>query len=782
MFFNYLKIAFRNLKRNKLYSLINIFGLAIGLACCIMILLWIVDEFSYDKQHDKSELIGRIISDMKSDKGGFKVAVSPAWYKEALADVPEIEQIARFKYVGNWNMRIDDQKPFSKVQTALADPEMLKIFTHNFLKGSSKNAIQDLETIVISQSAANQLFGKDDPIGKSVEIKDGKVMQVVGVFDDLSHSHIHYDAVINFSYFELLGQDIQEFGKGVYNYTTYVKLQDNANINIVDTKLRNHLDKLPRQDLARLYLQPLEDIYLNSNYAYDFTIQGDINSIYLFSVVAFLVLLIASINFMNLSTAKAAKRAKEIGLRKVLGANRKQIQRQFFGESMLMSILALLVALVLVELLLPSLNSLVGKDFSSSNLLTPFFVIVLLGITLFTGFASGIYPAIFLSSFQPAHSLKGNNTRNNFKLRKFLVIFQFSLSVFFMIGSLVVSQQLRFIQNKNLGYNQHNLSYLTTNPKIRNSYEAIKGELEKLPNIKSVSASNVLPIYECPSLDISKWDGNSTEKNIRLHLISASQNYVNTMQIKMFAGKHFTKNSAQTDLLVNKKAIETMGMEEPLGKKISIGSTEYTISGIVEDFNFNLVKAPIAPLAITLNTDANQYLLFRTSTSDKENSYEKVKSIITKFDPDFNSGFRELATTLRLMYRSEQKTEKLLQYFTLLAILISCLGLLGLISYIIEQKRKEIGIRKTLGATTSKIVTEISSNFVKWILVSNLFAWPLAWWMASKWLQNFAYKTPIHLWFFPVIGFLSLLLALVTIISQTIFAAKLNPANVLKNE
>jgi len=498
---NYFKIAIRNIIRHKGFSFINIAGLAVGLAVCFLILLWVQDELKYDKFHEKYERIHRILVDINTNGNEFIVGVTPAALAPNIIDeVPEFEEICRFKNWGRFQMRTSEEDGFIGLNSGIADPSIFKIFTFPLLAGDPETALVEAHSIVLTTDSAEKLFGDEEPLGKTIEIKNRGDFTLTGVIDNVDHSHFNFDFLTPFHLIKEDGENIDDLGMGSFNFTTYVLLQSGTDPNEVDAKIEKFFWEEDGEDQPILFLQALEETYLHSKVAYDFTIRGDIKTIYIFSFIALLVLLIACINFMNLSTAKSAMRAREIGIRKVSGSSKSKIMVQFFLESITYAFLGMAIALLLTELLLPVFNDISGKEITLNFFQSIQTVLLLISITLATGLISGIYPAIMLSSFQPVDVLKSSirSGKTAALFRTFLVISQFSLSIILLISALTVQKQLKFIYNKDLGYNKHHLVFMNISPTLKEKYEVIKESLLKMPDVTSVTSMNVLPVYECP--------------------------------------------------------------------------------------------------------------------------------------------------------------------------------------------------------------------------------------------------------------------------------------------
>lgn len=784
---NYLLTAFRNLKKHTAYSFINIVGLAIGMACSILILLWVQDEIKYDKWHSKSDRIERVLVRIMNNGEPFNVAVTPAALAPNIQkDFPEVEYVCRFKNWGTWLFKYQDGE-YMNANSGAIDSTAFHLFDFKFISGSPENALTDAHNVVLTQEAAERIFGDEDALGKILEVKGRGAFKVTGVIENVDHSHIDFEFLFPFHLIREDGENIDEMGQGVYNFTTYYLLKDAGLSQKVNEKLKNYLDKFDEENTTELFNQNIEDIYLRSNFAYDFTFRGDLNNVITFSAIAFLVLLIACINFMNLTTARSSNRAKEIGLRKVVGARRKDVITQFFAESLFMSLLSFAIAVIVVILLIPKFNHISGKELTPELLTAPAVMAMLIGIAILTGLLAGSYPALYLSAFNPIKVLKGklSSGAKSSYLRKSLVIVQFTLSVALIISTIMISEQINYIKDKDLGYNRQELLYVGMNNELIRNYETIKQILLKDPNINEVTTSRVLPIYACPSFSLQEWEGKEDDRTMSLHFIGVGFDYLKTMQIEMVQGRAFSENfSSDTinSIIVNEEAVRQMGMKDPVGKSLRAFGQQMYIVGVMKDFNFNNVKNKIAPLMLHVAPEQGGLCFIRISPNYSQETFDFIKDTWKSFEPDFDFNYHFMDETLDNLYIAEQRSNTLINYFTLFAIFISCLGIFGLASFMAEQKTKEIGIRKVMGASVPIIVKMFSAEFTKLVIIGNILAWPLAYYAMDKWLAQFAYHTHLQWWMFAVGALLSVFVVLLTISYQSYKAATKNPAESLRYE
>lgn len=782
---NYFKIAYRNLTRYKAFTIINILGLAVGLACTILILLWVQDELSFDKFNKNAEIIYRVV-EIQHYAGGniFPVAVTPGPLAESLKDnFPEIINATRFNYSGRI-LRYND-KIFNET-VAFADPSFLKIFSYPVVTGNTDNILNDLHSILLTEKAAHKYFGNENPVGKTIVIDDSLSLKVTGVLQDIpTNSHLRFDFLVPFEFLKNLGRDLDQWGNN--SFYTYVQLQQNSKVPDVNKKIKDEIRKHNEGSVTDLVLQQLLKIHLYSagKYTADIGWLGNIEYVNIFSLVALIVLFIACINFMNLSTARATKRAKEVGMRKVIGAERLQIVKQFYIESILFAFIALLIALAISDLLLNAFNNLSGKEISLSSLGSTT-IIGFIVLTILTGIIAGSYPAIYLSSFLPIKVLKSDSaiSGGGSFFRKILVVTQFSLSLILIIGTLIISSQLNYIKSKDLGFNRENVIALNLNNSIRANFETVKNELMQNPKIISVTASTVNPMYLMNSTSNFDWEGKNEKEEILIHFLFSDRDLVNTFKMKMVEGRFFSKDfgSDTSSIVINEEAAKIIGMKDPVGKSLTMWGDKLTIIGVVKNFNFKPLDTKIEPLVIRYTDDLLFSMFVRVKPGGLTGTIDYIKDVYKTFSPSAPFDYHFLDEDFENLYKSETRMQTIFSYFAIFAIIISCLGLFGLTSYIAERRTKEIGIRKVLGANVLNLSYLLSLQFTKWVLISNLIAWPVAYILMNKWLQDFAYRVDISLWLFPLSGLLVLVVALLTVSYQAIKAALVNPVKSLKYE
>ena len=782
---NYLKIALRNIKKHTWYSFINIAGLAIGMTCCILILLWVQDELSYDRFHENASDIYRVIQDINFADHSTTWTITQGPLGPSLKkDFPEIINATRITGRG-FRLTYNDRS-FDEV-VVMADPSIFEMFSFPLIKGNPATALSDPNSIVLNAEMAEKYFGDENPIGKTIQADNEYDFLVSGVLKKIPHnSHLQFDFIIPFIFGRELNYTVDRWGNS--QFRTYVQIQKGIPVQEVIQKISGYLYEKPTIEKdARLNLQPLTRIHLHSNYEFD-TAHGDITYVALFSLVAFFILFIACSNFMNLATARSGNRAKEVGMRKVAGAHRSSIIKQFFGESILLAFIALFFSLILVKLLLPAFNNLAAKELSlniSGNLLG---LLMLFGIALLTGIISGSYPAFFLSSFQPVKVLKGSlrSGQKGSVFRKILVVTQFSLTILLIICTGIVQNQLNYLRNKKLGYDKEHLIYMGMRGDMRAEFDPLKNELLINSNILGITASSNVPTYGYTfSNSLWRWEGQNPDEETLMRAVFIDYDYFKTFGMEIAEGRSYSKDfSTDTTeaIIVNEAAVKAMRMESPLGKRLSLNEQNYQIIGVVKNYNFRSLRQRIDPLILLFNPQASRVLFAKLKSDNISQTIGYIEKIREKFAPVYPFNYHFLDEALDDLYRSEERVGTIFRCFSVLAIFISCLGLFGLASFMAEQRTKEIGIRKVLGATVSNIVLLLTKEFTKWILVANIIVWPIAYYATNKWLQGFAYRTTIGLWIFILAAAMVLLIALLTVSYQSFKAATANPIDSLKYE
>ena len=785
---NYIKTTFRNMKKHKGYSFINIAGLAIGVACCILILLWVRDELSFDGFNEKADRLYRVV-EMQYYAGGaeFPVAVTPGPLAQALKDeLPEVLEVMRWTAVPRFLVR-RGERVFYEENIGMADPSLFSMFSYPLIKGDPQTALTKLPSIVLSESMAEKYFGENDPIGEVLRIENQFNLTVTGVMEDVpGNSHLQFDCVVPFKLQEMGGRRLDQWGNN--SFYTYVELAENADAGAVDEKVRDYIKKNNQGSNTTLHLQLVRDIHLHSDFTADVPGHGDIKYIYIFSLVAIFVLLIACINFMNLTTARSSNRAREVGMRKVTGAQRIDIIWQFLGEALLFVLTAFVLALGLVLLLLPAFSNLSGKSLTINLADNLDLLVLLVGMAVVTGMVSGSYPALFLSSFQPVKVLKGgikSGPRSTF-FRRVLVVLQFSLSIFLVIATVVIHSQLEYIRNKKLGYVKEQVLYSRFGVNSARFFEAFQREALSHPGILGVSTTDQLPTYMVNSSSSVNWPGKDPNDTILFHNNGVGYDFLDVMQMRLIEGRNFSREfptDAKEAYIVNQAAAEVMGESSPVGKSFSQWGNQGKIIGVVEDFHFKSLNTQVEPLVLRLTpAEPYGYLMVRIGAADIAANVRAVEEAWRKAAPQFPFETRFLDDEFDSMYRAEQRMGKLFNAFTSLAIFIACLGLLGLASFMAEQRTKEIGIRKVLGASAGNIVLLLSREFLLLVGIANVVAWPAAYYFMRRWLENYAYHADISVLIFAASAVLALVIALLTVSYQSLKAATADPVESLRYE
>lgn len=789
---NYITTAFRTLIRDKGFSAINILGFSIGIACTVLILFWVQDELSFDRDHEKKDRIHRVLARIPTGEGLMEAAVTPAALAPMLEEeFPEIEKATRFKSMGSYTF-VKDEKRFQENYCGLAESRLFSIFTFPFIQGNPNTCLDGPNSIVLTQSLAEKYFGDESPMGQELEITGVGVFKVTAVIENVSHSHFPINFLIPIQWAEFFYADtIDELGS--FNYSTYLLTREGVDVKELEAKmehfLNQHADENRRDNevYSRLFLQDLTDIYLRSDFSYDFTKRGNIQHVYTFSAIALIILLIASINFMNLTTARSANRAREIGVRKVQGAHRRHLVSQFYMESAMITFFSFVLALVMVELVLPHFNNLAGKELSQSLLARPSLMLAYLLLALVTSVVAGSYPALYLSSFQPVTVLKGKLSAGSKSghLRKALVIVQFSISIALIVSTFVVRDQLSYIQNKKLGYNKAHLVGLYQRGEISKKYKLFKERLLASPNITHVSAISAPLIYAGPSLPVDQWEGNNGERSIRMHFHSVDYDIIETLGVEMVEGRSLTRDfndDSSTVFMLNQTAVEKMGMDQPVGKMMTLGLEQGRIVGVFKDFNYNTIHHKINPQTLKLATDETRGIYFRVVPGSDREALAHAEKVWKSMEPDQPFSYEFVDQQLNQLYRAEQRIGILFRYFTFFAILISCLGLLGLASFMTQQRQKEIGVRKVMGSRVGQLVMLLTKDFTKWVLLAGVVGLPAGYYAMSNWLRGFHYRTEISLVSFLIALFAAVLIAVLTVGIQTYRASLRNPVDTLRDE
>jgi len=806
MFKNYIKTAWRSLKKNKAFTAINVFGLALGLTACLLIVLYVVDELSYDRYNTKADRIYRVNEDLKLGNNSVNYAVCMAPLAQTLKiDFPDVEDAVRIKKVA-FHVKKGPEN-ILEYNAAFADPSIFNVFTLPMIDGNPATALVEPNSIVITETTAKKYFNATNVVGRDLRIDDKAGYKVTGVIKDIPKtSHFNFDFLVSMS----TNPDSRSDKWLRSDYSTYVLFLKGTNPKKLEAQfpallrkysggemqaeLNTSIDAFEKSgSFFRMNLTPLTDIHLHSNRSGELGNNSTVEYIYIFSAIALFILFIACVNFMNLSTARSSNRAREVGVRKVLGSSKGNLIIQFLAESTLVTLIATAIALAAASVLLPAFNQLAGKEIVINAHTYVWLLPVSLLIVMVIGFLAGSYPAFFLSAFQPVDVLKGK-LATGFKggwLRSFLVVFQFSISIFLIIGTLVIYNQLNYIQTKNLGFNRNQVLVVKKAFELGNHAQSFKQEIKQLPGVADATMTGFLPTEQARSTSIFYKEASMTDQKNAIfpQTWSVDENYVKTLDMKMFAGRSFlsSMNTDSSAVVINETAAKFLGFDNPVDKLLyqSLDGSRthfkvYHIIGVVKDFHFNSLRENISPVILRLGEDTGD-LAIRVSASNLPALIAQIKekwSGLTSSHFEYSFMDQDFDAT----YRSEQRIGKIFVVFTTLAILIACLGLFGLAAYAAEQRTKEIGIRKVLGASVTVIVSLLSKDFIKLILIAIAISSPLAWYLMHKWLQDFAYRVNIHWYTVVIAGLAAMGIAFVTISFQSIKAALANPVKSLKSE
>ncbi|MFC1724781.1 ABC transporter permease [candidate division KSB1 bacterium] len=796
MFKNYLKTAFRNIKRQKGYSIINISGLALGIACCTLISAYIFNELSYDRYPENSDRIFRILVQGNFSGRDVNMAIVPALAAPALLnDFPEVSNSTGL-FKSNQIMLSFEDKKFYESNVLYAYNSIFEMFSFKMINGDIKTALKAPFCIVLTEKTANKYFGNEDPIGKTLKLDDENEFLVTGVVEPPpSNSHFNFDILLSM---ETLRTTYPERLQRWANFDTftYVLLREDSDLKEFESKLiqfkNEHFSDIINVvgDNFNLILQPLIKIHLYSNMSYELSVNGDIKHIYAFSIIAFIILLVACINYMNLSTARVSNRTREIGMRKVLGAERKQLMTQFFGETLLYSFFSLIAAVILVKIFLPYFNYLSGSQLDMSFLLSAKIIMGLVLITILTGIIAGSYPAVLLSGFQPVSILKSDSSKRKRRssFRNTLVTFQFVISAVLIISTMIIYKQINFMKNTKLGFDKEQILVLSLDS-ITNvdRMNLLKDELLKISGVQNTSVSSAVP-GEFISGTSFLPEGFPENTNLFMKFFHVDFDFIETFDIEMLHGRDFSKDistDSRNGVLINETALKRIGWEDPVGRKIRYSvrpEEDMFIIGVVKDYHFKSLDNPVEPLLITNRPDYLSRLSLKLNTADISNTMTQIEKKWNEVLPVYPFKFFFINDSFNSLYKSYNQLGSIFQTFTILAIIIGSLGLFGLISFTAEQRKKEICIRKIVGATIPKILQLVLKEFLILIFIANIIAWPAAWYLMNKWIQDFAYKTDIGISIFFLAAFFSVTITLLTVGYQSIKAAKTNPVDTLRHE
>lgn len=781
---NYFKVAIRNIKRHKGYSFINIAGLAIGISVCLLIMLWVQDELNFDRFHPNGEHIYQAFTRQSHSGNTFHTRSTPAPLAPALKNnFPQVENACRY-LSGSGKQIAYRENGFSETALAFADPDFLDMFNYPLIEKREGNPLSNPFSIVITEEMAKKYFGSLDAVGKILRIDNRYDFEVTGILKNISgNSTYRFGLLIPFSHvYELLDYPVNSWSGNWGN--TFVQLKPGVDYRAFQGEIAEII-KQHTPSVSTVMLTPYHKLHL-------YTLTGQdagVTYVYIFTIISFFVLFIACINFMNLSTARASRRAKEIGLRKVVGAGRKNLMIQFFGESMIYTAMASFLAFFIVTLFLPVFNHLSAKDMELHPFQDVSLWVMLFAITVIAGIASGIYPSLYLSSFKPAMIFKGitRSAKRNLGFRKMLVIFQFALSAFLIIFTMVIFRQIHFMTHQPLGYDKENLAYVNLRADSPKRYETVKNEFLTDPEVIQITATSRLPVSTGYSTWGYDWEGKNPDSAVLINTVYVDYNYLDVMGMKLAEGNPFQvkkqdPNKLDPQYILNQEAIRQMGMKDPLNKWFSWNDIKKSITGVVKDFNFATLQEEIAPILIVAMPQYSNIMLIRINTGDIHRTISSMEEKWKRINPHIAFNLNFLDETLNRLYQTELRVGNLARYFTFLALFITCLGLFGLASFMTEQRKKEIGIRKSLGASNHSVIFLIMKDFLKWVLAANILACPIAFMMTKKWLENFAYRASLGPQIFLFSAIIAFSIVIMVVGYQSTKAARAKPVDSLNCE
>jgi putative ABC transport system permease protein len=801
MFKNYLKIALRNLIKQKLYTIITILGLSIGITCCLLIMLYVKQELSYDRFYPNADRIYRVAHEETTSQKKSYMTATPTPLALALKEEnPEVEHITRIYFDAQVLFEYEAKRIFED-NVIFADPDFFQVFPFRILKGDPSSLLDTPDSMVLTASMAKKYFGDEEAIGKFISINKQESFRVTGVIQDVPvNSHFHFDVVLSF-----LAKNEQNFGTWLNLWTgyttlyTYAVLPENLNVEEFTSRVENiiteHSEERPGVT-RKIFFQPLKSIHLYSHFEDEIEQNNFVSNLIILSTIAFLILIIACINYMNLATAQSEKRAKEVGMRKVLGAERLQLVKQFTGESILLTLLAVFLSLVLVEIFLSTFSSLVGKPVRFIYGENLFFLVGFFVLAIVIGAISSVYPAVFLSRHQPAVTLKGlkdspRRSPGQLWFKKALVVIQFVVSILLIICTLIINQQLRYMRNARLGFDkEHTVVFPLLSDSARNQYETIKNELMTHANVVGATACFRSPIGDNVLMTRAFPKGREDGTNFSIYINSIDYDFIDNFGIEMAAGRNFSKKystDAKNAFIVNEATVREIGFASPaeaIGKKLLIGfyGVEGTIMGVTKDHHISSLHEEIEPLVMIHTPQFFYSMAVKISSDNIPQTLSFIEKTWSKFIPEFPFTYSFLDEYIDRLYKGDEQTARIVRTFSVIAVFIACLGLFGLATFAAERRTKEIGIRKVLGATSSNITFLLSTEFTKWVLVANIIAWPIAYYAMNRWLQGFAYRINIGIWSFVLSAVMAFVIALLTVSYQSVKAAIANPVESLRYE
>jgi predicted permease len=783
---NYLVIALRHLKKNKGFSLLNMFGLSIGLACAILILLWIEDEISYNRFHKKYDHICQVLENQTYDHKTFTFAATPGLLAAAMKnDFPEVVNTCRVDWGNRWLFRLKEKTVYEN--GTCVDPAFLDIFSFKIKYGNLKNALASERSIVLTDRMAEKFFGNVNPVGKYMKVNDKDEFLITAVVAaPPDNSSIQFEWLVSFKNFEEQNPWWNSWGSN--GMLTYVELKQGTSLEQFNKKFAGYIKSKKQDATARPLLLAMKDWRLRSNFEEGKQAGGRIEYVKMFGFIAVLIVIIACINFMNLATARSEQRAREVGVRKVMGALRGSLMTQFIGESLVMAFVATFFACFLVIASLPFFNELVAKKLSL-GVSNPLQWIVFISIALLCGLIAGSYPSIYLSSFRPIAIFRGFGSGGSSSaalIRKGLVVSQFVISIVLIVSTIIIYRQIEHVKGRQLGFNKDNLLYVSQKGKINEHLDVIQQDLLNTGAVSNVATCNQRIIEAGNNGGGFEWDGKDASKDVLITQEFVSSDYINTAGMKLKQGRNFYSDEKRdsASVIINETLARIMKKKDAVGSFIrQDGGAPYTIVGVVEDFVYNDMYKQPEPFIMYYRPHSSNYIFIRLKeNAGTEAALKKIEQVFKRDNPGYPFEYRFLDDEFDKLFKSEMLISKLSRLFAILTVIISCLGLFGLAAYTAERRTREIGIRKVLGATVSSVVTLLSGDFMKLVCIAIVIAWPIAWYVMNKWLQDYAYKINIQWWMFALAGLLALVIATLTVSSQAIRAAVANPVKSLRTE
>jgi putative ABC transport system permease protein len=800
MFLNYLKIALRNIRRDRGFSAINIVGLATGMACCVLILLFVSDELSYDGYYSRAVNIYRMVA--SSHQSGEDREYVPLGAPYALffeKSLPEVKAAVRF-YPHRRVLVEHAEKKFFEERFFFSDPSVFTVFSFALLRGNPSTALTNPFSVVLTESMARKYFGDHNPVGESLKMDNEHIFRIDGVMEDVPpNSHFHFDFLASLETLsDLYGERFLQH-PGYLSFYSYVLVQENTDPRALEAKFHDEVIRKYGERVASLRtikLQPLKSIHLHSHLEGELEANSSMSFIYIYSAIALFVLLIAAFNFVNLSTARSAKRAQEVGMRKVLGAFRIQLVKQFLGEAVVFSLISLVLGVIIVRILLPLFNSLAGKEIPLDLLFRPSLLVGLAGIVFMVGILGGLYPAMFLSAFEPIRTIKGRwrTAGRSGSFRRFLVVFQFAISIALIIGTIVIRNQLHYMRSQDLGFDKEEVVVIPLHdPESRKSYEVIKEELLNNPSILATAVSSSVPGKQASSIAY-RVEGLPDDQHISIDTFFVDYDFLETFGVEMAAGREFSQEfgtDEESAFILNETAVRELSWGDAIGKQIIWPSDlrrqdaivkKGRVVGVVKDFHITSLHENIQSVLFQIRPSNFRFLSVRIARGNVNQSLAFLRDKWRQFSPAFPFEYSFLDEDFDKLYRADQKVGRIIGVFTTLALFVACLGLFGLASFAAEQRTKEIGVRKVLGASASGIFMLLSREFAKWVLIANIIAWPIAYFAMNRWLRNFAYRVTIGIDVFFLSALASLAIALFTVSYRSLKASVTNPVDSLRYE